>query len=109
MVNRRPRDSWTGPCGIGLFSPERTPCWSTTLMPNTLPRMKLSPDEEVYLRHWMHDEVHYRDGTGRAKLLQRSHGVSPADLAALIAAAIPSPQDQATAGFGPPPAEPPAW
>jgi hypothetical protein len=71
--------------------------------------MKLSPDEDVYLRHWMHDEVHYRNGVGPAKLLQRSHGVSPADLAVLIAAAIPSPQDQATAGFGPPPAGPPNW
>ena len=78
-------------------------------MPNKLPRMKLCSDEEVHLRHWMHDEVHYRDGAGPAKLLQRSHGASPAELAALIAAAMPNPEDQAAAGFGLPPAEPPVW
>jgi hypothetical protein len=57
----------------------------------------------------MYDEVHYRDGTGPAKLLQRSHGASPAELAALIAAAMPDLKDQAAAGFGSPPPEPPVW
>jgi hypothetical protein len=78
-------------------------------MPNKPPRMKPSRDEKVYLRHWMYDEVHYRDGPGTAKVLQRDHGASPAELATLIAAAIPDPDDQATAGFGPPPEEPPVW
>jgi hypothetical protein len=71
--------------------------------------MKLSRDEEAYLRHWMYDEVHYRDGPAPAKALQRDHGVSPAELAILIAAAIPDPEDQAAAGFGPPPEGMPVW
>src|SRR5262249_52741268 len=78
-------------------------------MPNTLPRMKLSRDEEAFLRHWMYDEAHYRDGPGRAKALQVRHGVTPADLAVIIAAAIPDPADQQTIGAGPTPAGDPAW
>jgi len=78
-------------------------------MPNTHPPMKLSRDEEVYLRHWMYEEVHYHDGPGPAKQLQLTHRVIPADLATLIAAAIPEPADQAAAGGGPPPADPPIW
>src|SRR5581483_1934351 len=73
-----------------------------------LPR-GLSGDEEVFLRHWMYDEAHYQDGTGPAKRLQVRYGVPPADLATLIAAAIPDPADQAAAGDGPPPAEAPRW
>ncbi len=71
--------------------------------------MKLSRDEELFLRHWMYDEVHYQDGQGPAKRLQLKHGAIPADLATLIAAAIPEPADQETAGNGPPPAQPPMW
>jgi HD superfamily phosphodiesterase len=26
--------------------------------------MKLSSEEEQFLRHWMHDEIHYQDGQG---------------------------------------------
>ena len=51
--------------------------------------MRLSHDEERFLRHWMHDELHYREGQGLAKRLQLLHRVIPADLATLIAAAIP--------------------
>jgi hypothetical protein len=32
-------------------------------------RMRLSPEEETFLRHWMYDEVHYQNGTGPAKRL----------------------------------------
>ncbi len=78
-------------------------------MPNKHPLMKLSHDEEVFLRHWMYDEFHYREGLGPAKRLQIQHRAVPADLAILIAATLPDPSDQETAGFGPPPSEAPAW
>ena len=78
-------------------------------MPNKHPRMKLSREEEAFLRHWMYDEVHYADGPGAAKQLQLHHGVAPADLALLIAAGIPDLAEQEAAGFGPPPTEPPHW
>jgi hypothetical protein len=71
--------------------------------------MRLSPEEEKFLRHWMYDEVHFREGTGLAKRLQVEHRVPPADLATIIAAAIPDPNEQATAGASPPSADPPAW
>jgi hypothetical protein len=71
--------------------------------------MRLSRDEEVFLRHWMYDEDHYREGRGPAKRLQVLHRAVPADVAILIAATMPDPVDQEAAGFGPPPAEPPAW
>jgi hypothetical protein len=71
--------------------------------------MKLSRDEELFLRHWMYDEVHYKDGPGPAKRLQLQHRAIPADLAVLVAAAIPDPLDQEEAGGGPPPVEPPTW
>ena len=50
-------------------------------MPNKHPLMKLSREEDVFLRHWMYDEVHYRDGPGPAKTLQVRHHVTPAELA----------------------------
>ena len=78
-------------------------------MPSKPPRMKLSRDEERFLRHWMYDEVHYHDGPGSAKRLQVQHRAIPADLATLIAAAMPNAEDQAAAGNGPPPTQPPAW
>lgn len=71
--------------------------------------MKLSPDEALFLRHWMYDEVHYADGPGLAKRLQFQHQAMSADLAVLIAAAIPNPAEQEAAGIGPPPAEAPKW
>ena len=78
-------------------------------MPKKLPLMKLSRDEELFLRHWIYDEANYQDGTGPAKQLQLQHRAIPADLAVLIAAAIPDPLDQEEAGVGPPPIEPPTW
>lgn len=78
-------------------------------MPNTLQPMKLSREEELFLRHWMYDEVHYRDGQGPAKKLQLRQQAAPADLAVLIAAAFPDLSVQETAGSGPPPSEPPTW
>jgi len=78
-------------------------------MPKTPPRMRLSRDEERFLRHWIYDEAHYQDGPGPAKRLQVQHRIVPADLATLIAAALPDPLDQEAAGLGPPPTEPPTW
>ena len=71
--------------------------------------MRLSRDEEVFLRHWMYDDIHYGEGLGPAKRLQLQHGAVPADLAILIAATMPDSADQESAGSGPPPAEHPAW
>lgn len=78
-------------------------------MPNTLQPMRLSREEELFLRHWMYDEVHYREGQGPAKRLQLRHQAVPADLAVLIAAAFPDLSDQEAAGSGPAPSEPPSW
>lgn len=71
--------------------------------------MKLSPEEELFLRRWMYDEVHYQEGQGPAKRLQIEHRAAPADLGILIAAAIPEPTEQEVAGMGPPPREFPKW
>jgi hypothetical protein len=78
-------------------------------MTNSRPLMKLSHDEELFLRHWMYDEVHYQDGAGPAKRLQLEHQAVPADLAIVIAAALPDPAVQEQAGIGPAPAERPKW
>ena len=71
--------------------------------------MKLSHDEEIFLRHWIYDEVHFREGTGAAKRLQVAHKISPADLALIIAAALTEPGEQEAAAEGPPPTEAPIW
>jgi hypothetical protein len=71
--------------------------------------MKLSHEEEAFLRHRMYDEVHYLDGPGPAKNLQVAHRVTPADMAALIAAALPDPMEQQAAAEEPPPQVAPAW
>jgi hypothetical protein len=78
-------------------------------MRNKLPLMKLSLEEEIFLRHWMYDEWHYEAGQGPAKRLQVEHKVVPADIATLIAAAMPDLSEQIQAALGPPPAEPPIW
>lgn len=78
-------------------------------MRKTHQSMKLLPEEEQFLRHWMHDEVHYQDGQGFAKRLQLLHHAIPADLAILIAAAIPDPADQEAAGLTPPADVPLTW
>jgi hypothetical protein len=71
--------------------------------------MRRSREEEVFLRHWMYDETHFREGVGPAKRLQLQHQAIPADLATLIAAALPEPSEQEAAGLGPPPVEAPTW
>jgi hypothetical protein len=78
-------------------------------MPNTLLRMKLSPEEEQFLRHWVYDEAHYREGVGPAKRLQVERALPPHELALLVAAAIPDLRDQERISEGPPPSEPPSW
>jgi hypothetical protein len=77
-------------------------------MLKTLPRMKLSRDEDVFFRHWIHDEFHYREGQGPAKRLQLEHHVTSADMATLIAASI-SAVEQHAAAMGQPPVEQPRW
>ena len=71
--------------------------------------MKLSPEEELFLRHWMYDEARYQDGPGPAKRLQLQHRAVPADLAILIAAAIPDFAEQQAAGLSPPSDQSPSW
>ena len=78
-------------------------------MRNNLPRMKLSHEEDIFLRHWMYDEWHYREGRGPAKRLQLEHKVIPADLGLIIAASMRDLGEQEAAAEGPPPAEPPVW
>ena len=73
------------------------------------PPMKLSRDEELFLRHWIYDEAHFRDGVGPAKRLQVEHHVAPADFALLIAAAIPDPEEQEEAARTPPLCGTPRW
>lgn len=68
--------------------------------------MSLSPDEAFFLRRWVYDEAHFRDGVGPAKRLQVERGVTPADLAALVAAALPGLADQEAAADRPPAGEP---
>jgi hypothetical protein len=77
-------------------------------MLKTHPPMKLSREEELFLRHWIYDEAHYQNEPGRAKRLQVEHRIRPADIAVLIAAAIPDPQAQEDASVSRP-AEPPCW
>ncbi len=71
--------------------------------------MKLSPEEELFLRHWMYEEFHYQDGPGPAKQLQLQHRAIPAELAFIIAAAIPDLDEQEAAGKDPPPVPVPSW
>jgi hypothetical protein len=78
-------------------------------MPNKHHPMRLSREEERFLRHWIYDEAHYEEGTGPAKTLQLQHRVVPADLAILIAAAIPDPADQQAASLEGALAEPLCW
>jgi len=71
--------------------------------------MKLSPKELAFLKHWIVDEAHYRDGPGAAKQLQIAQRVAPAELAILIAAAIPDPAEQEIASQQRAPGGAPEW
>src|SRR5262245_40323623 len=75
-------------------------------MPKAHRPMKLSPEEVAFLKHWIFDEARYRDGPGPAKLMQIAHRVAPAELAVLIAAAIPDPAEQEIASQKSPPGAP---
>jgi hypothetical protein len=77
-------------------------------MPNKQPLMKLFPEEELFVRHWLFEQFHYESGPGPAKRLQIEHQGLPAELSVLIAAAIPDPAEQKVAALGPPPGELPA-
>ncbi len=78
-------------------------------MRNVPQRLKLSPEEEQFLRSWIRDEAHYQQGQGPAKRLQLLHQVRPADLSVLIAAAIPDPAEQLAAATQPPSETTPSW
>jgi hypothetical protein len=71
--------------------------------------MRLSPEEERFLRRWIYDEFHYQEGAGPAKRLQVAHAVVPAEMATLIAAVLPDVSEQESAACGPPPPEPFTW
>src|SRR5262249_27868816 len=92
-----------GRSSIGSRSPVPVSRSRITPMPNKHPQMKLSHDEEIFLRHWIFDEMHYCDGQGPAKRLQIAHRVRPADIAVLIAASIPDLAEQEAIAHGPPP------
>src|SRR5688500_5545103 len=77
-------------------------------MPSKHPPMKLSREEELFLRHWIYDEAHFLNGVGPAKRLQIEHRIVPADLAVLVAAALPDAEEQEAAALSPP-AGPPRW
>jgi hypothetical protein len=78
-------------------------------MRNKPTRMKLSREEEIFLRHWIYDEAHFLAGTGPAKRLHVAHKVPPFELALIISAAMTEPGEQESAAEGPPTAEPPVW
>lgn len=78
-------------------------------MRNTHQPMKLSPDEDLFLRHWIKDEADFQKRQGPAKALQLAHGIRPADLALLIAAGMPDLEEQAAVANGPAPSDPPSW
>ena len=78
-------------------------------MPNKHPRMRLSLEEEAFLRCWIYEEAHYQEGVGPAKRLQVQHGVTPADLAIVIAAAIPEPAEQEAMALEIPAVGRPVW
>ena len=71
--------------------------------------MKLSPEGELFLRQWIYDEAHYQDGQGPAKRLQLERRTPPADMALLIAAAIPDPAAQEAASLSPASTQTPRW
>lgn len=78
-------------------------------MRNPLPPLKLSPEEEAFLRRWIYDEAHFLEGLGPAKRLQLEHRVPPADLALLAAVGFPDLPEQLAIAEGPPPGQPTAW
>ncbi len=78
-------------------------------MPNTPPLLRLSPDEEEFLRRWIYDEAHYDSGTGQEKLLQLENTAIAAELGLLIAAGMPDPKAQLAASLEPPSARQITW
>ena len=75
------RPHWvTGRCGmIGSFHDQSThPPLKGYTYAEQRPLMKLSRDEELFLRHWMYDEVHYEEGPGPPSGYRSNIGPSPA-------------------------------
>jgi hypothetical protein len=73
------------------------------------PHLTFSPEEGLFLRQWMFDEVHFEEGQGPAKRLQVAQGVRPAELSLLIAAALPDPAEQQAAVSGATRSACPTW
>lgn len=73
--------------------------------------MKLSPKEENFLKHWIYDECHFMDKTllFLSKKLLRPFPVIAGEIAELIVAWMPDPEEQFRASEGPPPETPPEW
>jgi hypothetical protein len=71
--------------------------------------MKLSLDEDLFLRRWVYDEAHHLDEEGPAKRLQLEHRAIPADLAVTVAAWVPDLAEQERIAAGAPPAPPAEW
>lgn len=71
--------------------------------------MTLSRDEDLFLRRWMYDEVHYQERQGPAKRLQLQHEAIPADLAVIVAAGIPDLVEQERIAAGAPSTSSPSW
>lgn len=109
MVKHRRLPCRNGRCGIASLNLAHTCRLASTSMRNKHQPMKLSRDEDVFLRHWMYDEVHYADAPGPAKRAQLEQRAVPADLALIIAAAVPDFADQERIGIGPPPVDLPLW
>ena len=72
-------------------------------MPKMLRKMKLSPEEERFLRRWIYDEAHFQEGAGPARPMQVAHAVVAADVDTPIAAAMPDLAEQEAAAGGPAP------
>jgi hypothetical protein len=99
----------SGRSGNDLCSLASTTHFRGTRMLNRQTPMKLSPSEMSFLMRWMYDEAHFQSGQGPAKQLQVLHQANPADLALIIAIALPDPNDQRPAWDGPPPTRPVVW
>lgn len=73
--------------------------------------MKLSPKEENFLKHWIYDEWHFMDKSlpFLSKKLLRPFPVIAGEIADLIVAWMPDPEEQNRVLEGPPPETPPEW
>ena len=78
-------------------------------MRNKHRQMKLSHEEDNFLRHWIHDEAHYEEEVGCGQAPSGPALYRPGGPRNYYPAAIPDLNEQEAAAFGPPPVEPPVW